>query len=95
MFQLVVQIIRLFLKARVSRSGVSVFARPRPIDLSRPRSMAQDIDLSEDDEEEANYTRLGTSDVLFDAHTPRSAPSPRPVGPPPPEEDEDMWANVG
>lgn len=87
------------------RSGTSIFARPKPIDLSRPRSAtAQDIDLSdEEDYDGSDYSRLRTTDVLFDA-SPRDGlgrpptrtppPPPRPVGPPPPEEDEDMWANV-
>lgn len=59
-----------------------------------------DIDLSDDEYDESSYSRLGTTDVIFDARRERgqaptpTPPPPRPVGPPPPEEDEDMWANV-
>lgn len=84
----------------VNRSGTSIFARPKPIDLSRPRPTAMDIDIDDDDDayDESSYSRLGTH-VLFDAHgdtlpSPTPPPPARPVGPPPPEEDEDMWANV-
>lgn len=56
-----------------------------------------DIDMEDDEEyDESAYTRLGATDVLFDARreqSPAAAP-PRPVNAPPPEEDEDMWANV-
>jgi len=83
------------------RSGTSIFAGPKPIDLSRPRPTAMDIDMDDDDVyDESNYSRLGTNDVLFDARgdtmpSPTPPPPPaHPPRPPPPEEDEDMWANV-
>lgn len=57
-----------------------------------------DIDMEDDEEyDESAYTRLGATDVLFDARrerSPAAAAPPRPVNAPPPEEDEDMWANV-
>lgn len=57
-----------------------------------------------DDElyDDSAYTRLGTGagspDIIFDARreaqAPVRTPAVRPVVAPPPEEDEDMWANV-
>jgi hypothetical protein len=53
-----------------NRSGQSIFARPKPIDLSAARragvSLDMDLDLS-DDESDGLHTPLHRNAVLFDA----------------------------
>ncbi|PVF97065.1 hypothetical protein CPB86DRAFT_798351 [Serendipita vermifera] len=79
------------------RSGRSIFARPKPIDLNAPRANRLDIDLS-DEEAEIGY---GSSHVEFDADldsTPhiRAPPPPRnatkTTRPLPP--NENAWARA-
>ncbi|CCA77909.1 hypothetical protein PIIN_00553 [Serendipita indica DSM 11827] len=63
------------------RSGRSIFAQPKPIDLNAPRSSRLDIDLS-DEEAEIGY---GPSRVEFDADTPY-------IRAPIPPRAENVWA---
>lgn len=83
------------LLAIMRKSGTSIFARPKPIDLSRARAM--DIDMDDEDEEQEFSRPLASNEVLFDARREQVRPvqSARPAGPPPPSDQEDLWASVG
>ena len=87
------------------RSGQSIFARPKPIDLSAARragvSLDMDLDLS-DDESDLHHTPLPRSSVLFDARgeqrPPQRGPTsdmPRAVQSARERDEEDMWAELG
>ncbi|KAF8329123.1 uncharacterized protein EI90DRAFT_3063242 [Cantharellus anzutake] len=86
------------LAAIMKKSGTSIFARPKPIDLSRSRAM--DIDLDDDELESpsnAGYVALPPQEIIFDSRQERQEllkPSSAPV-PAPPEGEEDTWANLG
>lgn len=84
-----------------TRSGQSIFARPKPIDLSsaRRRPLNLDIDMEGEEDSDELGRPLIRSDVVFDAdgearpaHTtsmPRAAQAVQ-------ERDtEDMWAELG
>jgi hypothetical protein len=89
----------------VRQSGQSIFARPKPIDLSAARragvSLDVDLDLSDDESDALHHTHVPRSSVLFDAQgeqrpqrgpmsdMPRAAQSARE------RDDEDMWAELG
>ena len=81
------------------RSGQSIFARPKPIDLSAARragvSLDMDLDLS-DEESDSHHGPLHRNAVVFDAQDdgpmsdmPRAAQAARD------RDDEDMWAELG
>ncbi|KAH9968585.1 hypothetical protein BC827DRAFT_265443 [Russula dissimulans] len=89
----------------VRQSGRSIFARPRPIDLSAARragvSLDMDLDLT-DDEGDGLHTALHRDAVLFDAQgsqrpqqsgalsdMPRAAQAARE------RDEEDLWAELG
>ncbi|KAI0003644.1 hypothetical protein BJV74DRAFT_764084 [Russula compacta] len=89
----------------VRQSGQSIFARPKPIDLSAARragvSLDMDLELS-DDESDGLHTPLHRNAVLFDAQggqrpsqrgpipdMPRAAQAARE------RDEEDMWAELG
>lgn len=87
------------------RSGQSIFARPKPIDLSAARragfGLDMELDLS-DDESDGLESPLHRNAVLFDAQdgqhsTQRGAVSdmPRAVQGARERDDEDMWAELG
>lgn len=74
------------------RSGRSIFARPKPIDLNAPRANRLDIDLSD---EEADIG-FAPSSVEFDADWEsvprvREPPLPRGAPKPPPPVNNDIW----
>ncbi|KAH9065776.1 hypothetical protein EDB87DRAFT_887233 [Lactarius vividus] len=87
----------------VRQSGQSIFARPKPIDLSAARragvSLDMDLDLSDDESDGLHHTPLPRNSVLFDARgeqrrgpvsdMPRAAQSARE------RDEEDMWAELG
>ena len=86
----------------IYRSGQSIFARPKPIDLSAARragvSLDMDLDLS-DDESDGLQAALPRNAVVFDAQDdlqrgpisdmPRAAQAARD------RDEEDMWAELG
>ncbi|KAF9508248.1 hypothetical protein BS47DRAFT_1377738 [Hydnum rufescens UP504] len=81
------------LAAIMRKSGTSIFARPKPIDLLQSRAM--DIDMDDDGDEvvaEQGFRPIPHNDVLFDMRRDRPA---KPPGPAPPEDQEDLWASVG
>jgi hypothetical protein len=87
------------------RSGQSIFARPKPIDLSAVRRagvrLDMDLDLS-DDEIDGLHAPLHRNPVLFDAQE-NEGPSqrapvsdmPRAVDAARERDEEDMWAGLG
>jgi hypothetical protein len=89
----------------IYRSGQSIFARPKPIDLSAVRragvSLDMDLELS-DDENDGLHTPLHRNPVLFDVHE-SEGPSQRvPVSDMPralqatrERDEEDIWAELG
>jgi hypothetical protein len=87
------------------RSGQSIFARPKPIDLSAARragiGLDMEIDLS-DDESDGLQSPLHRNAVLFDAqngeHSTQRGPAsdmPRAVQGVRERDEEDMWAELG
>ncbi|KAI0296236.1 hypothetical protein BC826DRAFT_1091196 [Russula brevipes] len=90
----------------VRQSGQSIFARPKPIDLSAVRragvSLDMDLDLSNDDESDGLQTPLHRNAVLFDAQGGQPPSQRGPMSDMPraaqaaSERDEaDMWAELG
>ncbi|KAH9044517.1 hypothetical protein EDB85DRAFT_2105441 [Lactarius pseudohatsudake] len=87
----------------VRQSGQSIFARPKPIDLSAARragvSLDMDLDLSDDESDGLHHAPLPRNSVLFDTRgeqrrgpvsdMPRAAQSARE------RDEEDMWAELG
>jgi len=89
----------------VRQSGQSIFARPKPIDLSAARragvSLDMELDLS-DDESDGLHAPLHRNAVLFDAqddqqHGQRGPMSdmPRVVQAARERDEEDIWAELG
>ena len=92
-------------KGYIYRSGQSIFARPKPIDLSAARragvSLDMDLDLS-DDESDGLHTPLHRNAVLFDAQGGQRASQRGPISDMPraaeaarERDEEDMWAELG
>jgi hypothetical protein len=88
-----------------NRSGQSIFARPKPIDLSAARragvSLDMDLDLS-DDESDGLRTPLHRNAVLFDAQDSQQPSQRGPMSDMPraaqaarERDEEDMWAELG
>ncbi|KAI9512547.1 hypothetical protein F5148DRAFT_1273655 [Russula earlei] len=89
----------------VRQSGQSIFARPRPIDLSAARragvSLDMDVDLT-DDESDGLHTAHHRNAVVFDAQVGERPSQSDPVSDMPlaaqavrEREEEDMWAELG
>ena len=83
------------------RSGQSIFARPKPIDLSAARragvGLDMELDLS-DDESDGLESPLHRNAVLFDAQNTQRGPvsdMPRAVQGARERDEEDMWAELG
>lgn len=87
------------------RSGQSIFARPKPIDLSATRragvGLDMDLDLS-DGESDGLQSPLHRNDVLFDAQSGQRPTQRGPVSDMPravqgarERDEEDMWAELG
>jgi len=90
----------------VRQSGQSIFARPKPIDLSAARragvSLDMDMDLSDDESDGLHHTPLPRDSVLFDARGEQRPPQRGPVSDMPravqsarERDEEDMWAELG
>lgn len=84
-----------------SRSGQSIFSRPKPIDISAPRRPDIGMDI-EDEEDEELERPLVRNSVLFDARAaenrqPRGAftEMPRAVQAVQDRDTEDVWAELG
>jgi hypothetical protein len=89
----------------IYRSGQSIFARPKPIDLSAARGagggLEVDLDLS-DGESDGLPSPLHRNDVLFDAQSGQQPTQRGPVSDMPravqgarERDEEDMWAELG
>ena len=87
------------------RSGQSIFARPKPIDLSAARragvGLDMELDLS-DDESDGLRSPLHRNAVLFDAQNGQDSTQRGPVSDMPravqgarDRDEEDMWAEFG
>ena len=88
------------------RSGQSIFARPKPIDLSAARragvslDMDMDLDLSDEEGDGIHAAPLPRGSVLFDARgeqvpPPRGSDTPRAAQAARERDEEDMWAELG
>ena len=84
------------------RSGQSIFARPKPIDLSAARragiGLDMELDLS-DDESDGLQSPLHRNAVLFEAQNGQQrgpvSDMPRAVQGARERDEEDMWAELG
>jgi len=84
------------------RSGQSIFARPKPIDLSAARragvGLDMELDLSDEESEGLESPPLHRNAVLFDAQNGQRGPvsdMPRAVQGARERDEEDMWAELG
>lgn len=93
-----------FINVASSRSGQSIFSRPKPIDLSAPRRGGYTLDIDMEDEEESDELGrpLIRNSVVFDAGEertpePRRAMSdmPRAAQAVQERDTEDVWAELG
>jgi len=89
----------------VRQSGQSIFARPKPIDLSAARragvSLDMDLDLT-DDEGDGLHTAFHRDAVLFDTQGSQRPPQSDPLSDMPraaqaarERDEEDLWAELG
>jgi hypothetical protein len=90
----------------VRQSGQSIFARPKPIDLSAARragvSLDMDLDLSDDESDGLHPAPVPRGSVLFDARGEQRPPPRGPMSDMPraaqsarERDEEDMWAELG
>jgi hypothetical protein len=90
------------LRGKLYRSGQSIFARPKPIDLSAARraglSLDMNLDLSDDESDGLLHRNAVVFDAQDDQHErqhgamsdmPRAAQAVRE------RDEEDMWAELG
>ena len=86
------------------RSGQSIFARPKPIDLSAARragvGLDMELDLSDDESDglESPLRRNGVFDAQNGQHSTQRGPvsdMPRAVQGARERDGEDMWAELG
>jgi len=85
----------------VRQSGQSIFARPKPIDLSAARraGVSLDLDLDLSDDSDGLHSPLHRNPVLFDVHEGEqrvpATDMPRAVQATRERDEEDMWAEIG
>jgi hypothetical protein len=81
----------------VSRSGQSIFSRPKPIDINAARRAGYlDLEIESEEEDEELGRPLIRDPVLFDAETPRTL-SAMPLAERAivDRDAEDAWAELG
>ncbi|KAI0308176.1 hypothetical protein B0F90DRAFT_1680747 [Multifurca ochricompacta] len=90
----------------VRQSGQSIFAHPKPIDLSAARragvSLDMDLDFSDDEESDGLRTPLYRNPVLFDSQAGQRSTQRGPTSDMPraaqaarERDEEDIWAELG
>lgn len=81
------------------RSGQSIFSRPKPIDLTRRRNFALDIDMEGEDPGDELGRPLIRDAVVFDANEEQRpaamTPMPRAQQALQDRDAEDVWAELG
>jgi len=79
------------------RSGQSIFSRPKPIDINSARGGFVDLEMEDEDEEQAQPLVRGA--VVFDASHERTPEQPNGYTPMPlagqARSTEDLWAELG